>query len=121
MGVVKMTDKEKTTPKVAVGYWRTRSGDRAYVAAICDPFNHGELAVGFVGYKTQTWHLTGRCDACNERPEDLIEPWRDKVSGEMWCIVYKNGERGFSMHGPLCNTAHQERVVKVRYEEIADD
>jgi hypothetical protein len=47
-------------------------------------------------------------------------PGIERVSGEVWCVIYKSGERAFLPHKTLINYAHQERIVKVRYTEIAD-
>lgn len=114
-----MTEGQK--PAIAVGYWRTRSGQKAYVAAEC-PFD-GAILSRFVGWARNKpsepfycyWNLNGLCSYNNGY--DLIEPWREPVRGELEIVVNAEGKFiDFFRNKPPPYL--DVRRVRVRYEEI---
>jgi hypothetical protein len=126
-----MTDSPKTP--IGVGYWRTRSGEKAYVAAVGAPFPDTDADDQIVGWayfsgkpKLCSWRLDGKFMYCNECDDhwDLIAPWSEPLSGECFAIVDKDTGKLCSMvpkHPGDFSLFLATKVVKVRYTEITEE
>jgi hypothetical protein len=113
-----MTPKD---PAIAVGYWRTRGGEKAYVAAlVTNPFTGLSYIAGWIDQQCAFfWCADGRSNANEEGAFDLIAPWTEPVSGEAWISFWPDGSKNILLYKN--EIGGEERQVKVRYTEIADE
>lgn len=101
-------------PKTAIGYWRIRRGEKAYVSGR-SPFTDSGSNTTWVGWiegcGPYAWDDDCRVWRLGEHPCDLIAPWTDpepdpwdyqpQPGDDVW-VLYKSGDfETWSVVGPL--------------------
>lgn len=99
-------------------YYKTRSGKKAYVAAVENPFQPSSSwpMCGWIdGYQMASeWAIDGRHTPAGESQADLIAEWKEPVTVTRWLLLWSDNST--SLHSdplslPLSHLVARKQVT----------